>query len=323
MPPSRTLPTYPRPSWLRRFFDCPIFDWLLALFIALIATVAVVKPEPTFKTAINTALATMGVQYRTVQAQGFTMRFYESGMDNEKTVVLLHGLGGNALYTWMRLMPALAEKYHVLAPNLINAGIKKLDASTYTIEQEEQLVLTMLGELGVSKANFVGLSVGGWISLRIALDRPDMMDRLVLIAPAGVKEKFPTAEQMGINQGDPISKWYGKLFYTPPPIPFFVLDTQSEYATTIHPKLAELLHVIQSRSQSLDKQLPEVRNPTLIIWGQDDRVLPPEWGHFLAEEIPGARLDIFPRCGHAVVWDQGELLQRTVLDFFADSEQSN
>lgn len=292
-----------------------VLDWFLALLLAIIATVMVVRPEPAFRAAVNTWFAAIGIENRIIHAQGFTMRFYEAGKDNKHTVVLLHGLGGNAQYTWLGLMPELAEKYHVIAPKMIYAGLKKLPLSTYSLAQERELVRGLMKELQIRHADFVGLSVGGQLSLRIALDWPEVVQRLVLIAPAGVQGTFPTTVQLGIAEGDAISKWYAKLFYDPPPIPGFVLKMQNEFAITIHSKLSRLLELLQTNTEPIDDRLHKLRKPTLVIWGKDDKVLSPQQGHLIANRIPGAQLIFFPRCGHAVVWDQDKMLQRTVMHF--------
>lgn len=305
---------------LSRLLSCPIFDWLLAIVLAFAFALPAVGPEVMFKSFLNTFLGLHGVHYKTLKTQGFTIRFYEAGATKDRTVVLLHGLGGNALYTWMRLMPTLAKNYHVLAPNLINAGIEQLNASTYTLAQEEELVVTLLDDRRIHQVDLVGLSVGGWLGMRLALDYPQKINSMVLIAPAGIHSKFPSLDEMGITPGAPISLWYGKLFHSPPPIPGFVLDIQTKFAASLYPKVKAVLHSLRATAQPLDDRLAEVTCPTLIIWGQDDQILPPEWGNFMVKQLPSGRLVFLPSCGHASVWDQSTRLRQTVQDFLATTD---
>src|SRR5262249_51932465 len=149
----------------------------------------------------------------------FSLHLYEGGSDHPETVILLHGFGGNAQLTWMRLMPALARHYHVVAPDLLASSFLGLDPKTYSVDSEVALVRKMMAAMCLEHADFVGLSVGGWVSLILALDEPQKVDKLILVESAGLTTEIPEMARLTLTDRPTARRFFSLLFYHPPPLP--------------------------------------------------------------------------------------------------------
>ena len=150
--------------------------WITLILLVTFSTPFLINPLNSFRKTVTFGLNLLGVHERTLRVGNYRLHYFEGGENNPKTVILLHGFGGNAMLTWMQLLPALKKNYHVIAPDLLASNFLRLNPKTYSIDQEVALVLAMMETMGINQANFVGLSVGGWIGLILALEHPEKVD---------------------------------------------------------------------------------------------------------------------------------------------------
>lgn len=293
----------------------------IILVLALVALVGLVaaRPEASFREAARFYLKIRGIKTETMSLPPYKIRFYQGGKPDAPAVVLLHGLGGDGLTSWMRLMPDLAGSYRVLAVDMLYGNLKKMYVPGYKLASDEQMVLTLMRRLGIERAWFVGLSVGGWVALKTALDHPDKVNGLVLIASAGLEGSLPDLDQLDFNNATDVRRFYKRLFYSPPPIPGFALDMQTEKMHASFDNLSKLLEKLKRPELQLDQELGRIKKPCLILWGENDEIISPAMAETLAEKIPGAQLVLLPECGHAVVWDQGGRMGREIEKFLDET----
>lgn len=292
---------------------------LLLLLLGLAATPFLLNPLGSFHKTVVFLLKLGGVRERVVRTQRTQIHYWEGGVGKERTVLLLHGMGGNALMTWMRIMPALAKRYHVLAPDLLASNFLGLNPKTYSIDKEVALTLGLLDALKVQKTDIVGLSVGGWVALLIASEHPERVGKMILVESAGLTTKIPELAKLTLDDRAKARRFLRLLFYYPPPLPGFVLDQLVQVSQHIKPQYLAVFQgfVQNSKDRVLDGKLKDITQETLVIQGRNDTVIPLEVGQKLAAGLPNAELIILEKSGHAPVWDSPRQLKRDILEFLA------
>jgi pimeloyl-ACP methyl ester carboxylesterase len=220
-------------------------------------------------------------------------------------IVLLHGLGGDHT-VWNSVIPALSEHHQVLAPDLRGHGRSPSPAgSTYTFPEMEGDVLGMLDARHLARVHLVGLSAGGFLALRFALDHPERLSSLVVVSASShcdnhtkaVAERW--AEVYRTEGYDAyVLRLLKDLFY-----PDWV-EAHMEYADALRERLrqVDLTAPIQwglaVRTFDLRGRLGRLQPPTFVVHGVDDQVIDSAHARLLRVSIPGAELRLFPQTGH-------------------------
>ncbi|MDX1386256.1 MAG: alpha/beta fold hydrolase, partial [bacterium] len=267
-----------------------IFPLIFLLLVGIAITPFIINPLKSFRTSTTFLLNLFGVQERIVRHGKYRIHVYEGGQDQEQTVILLHGFGGNALLTWMQLMPFLVRDFHVVAPDLLASNFLALSPSRYSIDSEKKVVLAMMDGLGIQQADFVGLSVGGWVSLLIALEHPERVRRMVLVESAGITTEVPELAKLTLDDRDKAKRFMKMLFYWPPPLPDFVLDQLVKTSRRIKPRYEAVFagFIENSRDRVLDDHLGEILHPILMMHGRQDQVIPLAVGQKIHEGLPNS-----------------------------------
>lgn len=297
--------------------------WIPLLLLTPVAALLIylaINPIPNFRKTVNFLLQHVaGIEEKQARVGRRRVNYYEGGAEHPRTVLLLHGFGGTAQMTWMQLMPALAKRYHVIAPDMLASNFLRLNPNTYSVDAEVDLVLQLMESLNLEKVDFVGLSVGGWVSLIIALEHPEKVDKLVLIESAGLRTEIPELARLTLTDREKAKHFLKLLFYNPPPLPGFVLDQLVRGSTRIKAKYEAVFmgFVQNSKMRLLDNKVWQVKQPTLVIHGREDRVIPYEVGERLHQLIPASQMLTLEKSGHAPVWDQPRLLKNAILEFLA------
>jgi len=160
---------------------------LIALLVAAaLLVVAYLRPVAVLREAGELWLRLSGVHSRYARAGAFELRYLEAG--SGPPLVLVHGLGSNALQDWGRLVAPLARRYHVYAPDLPGFGrSERPKGADYSIPMQVEALRAFLAAVGVSRARVAGISMGGWIVARLAGEHPELVERLVVVASAGMR----------------------------------------------------------------------------------------------------------------------------------------
>jgi len=257
-------------------------------------------------------------------------------------VVLLHGGGAGATgaSNYSRNIDALAEHFRVIVPDMPGYG-----QSTKEIDHDDPFgdlaaaIRGLLDELGIDKAHLVGNSYGGAAALRLAMDRPDKVDRLILMGPGGVgtTRGLPTK---GLNQ---LLSYYRGEGPTREKIETFIRDflvydgaavpddlIELRYQASIQPDVVAnpplrrpsgptALRTLLRMDFTRDKRLAKVQAPTLVIWGAADKVNRPSGGRTLAATMPNCDLHLAAKTGHWVQWERPELFNSLAITFLGAS----
>ncbi len=273
------------------------------------------------------------VQKMTVESM--TIAYFDSRKGDE-TVVLIHGLSSNLSF-WRENISALSEKYRVIAVDLPGYGKSNKNSVPCTMAFYADFLNRFLDALRLKKVNMIGQSMGGQIAITFALTYPERLHRLVLAAPAGV-ETFDSTESALL-----------KNFYSVANVKaadanvirqnvvnnFSSWDTRFEWIVQ-HRTDIRLASDFEQWCGSVSRgiagmldgpvrsRLGEINVPTLILFGEDDRLIPNRFLHKgtttdIAEaagrEIPDARMTMIPKAGHLLMIEQPVLFNSAVIEF--------
>ena len=272
---------------------------------------------------------------RTVQIGNRQIHLTELGQG--PALLMLHGGGPGAsgLSNYSRNVEALARHFRVIVPDLPGYGrsTKGVDAA----DPFGDLAATMLGlldALDIPRAHVVGNSLGGACALRMALEAPDRVGRVVLMGPGGI----------GISRNPPTPGLKRLLGYYAGVGPTFeklraficedlVFDAsrigdevlRERFESSIDPEVVanpplrapEDLEAFKRLDFLLDPRLPALANPTLVLWGTEDRVNPPAGALALQKLMPCCDVTLFSRTGHWVQWERADEFNASVAAFLA------
>jgi pimeloyl-ACP methyl ester carboxylesterase len=257
------------------------------------------------------------VEKQDVEIDGMPIRYLAAG--EGPPVVLLHGAGDNAL-DWRWVMPTLAAGHRVYAPDLPGSPDSARPAADYSPAFFGRFFTAFLDALDIGQATLVGNSLGGLIALRLALSEPERAGALVLVNSAGlgraVNPAFTSANVPGLGEAalpfwrTPLGAYqraWGRtalLFAHPPEgVPREWLAEQTRLALTpgyLEAHLTVLRALVDPGGQRevLVDHLPSLKVPTLVVWGERDRVFPRSQAREAVTHLPGGSLSLIPDCGH-------------------------
>ena len=244
---------------------------------------------------------------------------------------LLHGSGpGVSGWTnWAKTMPAFADKWRVIVPDIAGFGYTELKEDVkYDIKLWVHHLIGIMDTLGIEKASFVGNSFGGALAVGLAVFAPERVDKLVLLGtPAGEFEQTPGLRGAWVyepsleNMRELMEKFpYDKSLITDAMVEerfkASVREGAQEALRKLLPKPAEE-GVTIVRGFPV-RALEKITAPTLVVHGREDAVVPPACGLLLAKSIPDADLHLFGRCGHWVQSEQSRRFIALVRDFLSE-----
>jgi pimeloyl-ACP methyl ester carboxylesterase len=234
-------------------------------------------------------------------------------------LILVHGITSNSA-TWDRVMPELAKRYTVLAPDLLGHGRSDKLRGDYSVGAHANTIRDLMDALGYERATFVGHSLGGGVALQFAYQYPTRVDRIALVAPGGFgREVSPLLRAASIpgsgallalaawrplvDAGTLLTHTLGQLgLHTNTDLE----EIARAYALLAHRDARKaFLHTLRSvidfegqRVTALDRMELTHKFPALIVWGDRDRIVPVRHGHEVHKLVPQSQLAVFEGAGH-------------------------
>ncbi|UPK66552.1 alpha/beta fold hydrolase (plasmid) [Rhodococcus pyridinivorans] len=273
---------------------------------------------------------------RTVTVDGKDIFVAETGQG--PAVLLLHGGGPGAsgVSNYSRNIDALAERFRVIVPDLPGYG-----RSTKGVDQSDPFgyladnIRGLLDRLDLDRAHLVGNSYGGACALRLALDSPDRVDKMVLMGPGGIgtTRALPTPGLQSLlsyytgdgPSRDKLDTFIRKyLVFDGTAIPDEAIDER--YRSSIDPDVVAspplrrpsgpaALRTLWRMDFTRDRRLRRLDTPTLVIWGADDKVNRPSGGPTLARIMPNCDLLLTANSGHWVQWERADFFNSVTTAF--------
>ena len=276
---------------------------------------------------LKSGLRRGGFAERELSDSTHKLHFWLKESGTKDPLIVLHGFGGDALWTWANNMPALAKDRPVLIPDMLWFGQSSSVAEPSLSAQVSALQLAVT-ELGWSKVDLIGVSYGGFVGLALSVQNPNLIDDLVLLdSPGGVfdEKQIPAMEKrLGVTElGDffvpespqELQSLIDLCFYNPrPPLPSFILEeTYNISFSRFHEEKRQLLTELPANREWFDNYNDNWPR-TLVLWGEHDPVFPVSLASDLATEM-SAELHIFKRASHAPNVEYPRKFERKVLAF--------
>jgi pimeloyl-ACP methyl ester carboxylesterase len=242
-----------------------------------------------------------GVKSEYVEAGGYRLHYFEASPPEGggTPLVLVHGLGARG-ENWAAMIPALAAKgFHVYVPDLLGYGRSPQPDVDYSISLEEQIVAAFMQAVHVPRADVGGWSMGGWIAMKLAVDHPEMVDRLAIYDSAGVY--FPASWEPDLFTPSDVAgvkKLYGMLSPRPFKLPDFATEAAVRKLQQNAWVIRRSMSAMTSGKDLLDFRLYKISQPMLIVWGAQDKLIPLSVGESIHQSVPQSVLDIVDGCGH-------------------------
>jgi len=267
---------------------------------------------------------------------GMEIAYMDVGSGNE-TILFIHGLGSYAP-AWKKNIEELKSSYRCIAIDLPGYGRSSKGAYEGSMSFFSKSVVAFMDSLGLKEVVLTGHSMGGQISIVTALSHPDRVSKLILVAPAGIetfsegeKEWFRdaiTAKGVMLTPLDAIESNLGQNFYKMPDDAFFMV--QDRYAMTgAGEEYLWYCYIIPKSIQGMVNQpvirdLPKITQPTLIVMGAADQLIPNRYLHGgstkkIAEKggelIPDSRVEVIKKAGHFVMFEKADEVNTLIVNF--------
>jgi pimeloyl-ACP methyl ester carboxylesterase len=257
----------------------------------------------------------MGAREISIHDQRVTYRTAGSG----PVLLLIHGMAGSAA-TWRQVMPRLAERFTVVAPDLLGHGRSDKPRGDYSLGAFACTLRDLLVALGHERATVVGQSLGGGVALQFSYQYPERTERLVLVGSGGLgREVNPILRLLALPGAEAVLKLAcaapvrsaiesagssaARVGFQPAPV---VAELWRSYASlgdaaTRHAFFRTLRAVVDPSGQAVsasNRLHLAAQVPTLIVWGDSDPIIPVEHAFAAHESMPGSHLEIFEGVGH-------------------------
>ena len=253
---------------------------------------------------------------------------YQANQSAEKTVILVHGLNGEALRDWQYQIPALAENYHVLTFDLPGFGDSGKEVADYSPREYAKFINFIAERYAHGKTILVGHSMGGAISIRYSEMYSENIEKLVLVDVAGVLHRMAYSRELmkgwlksKVSDDSSVLSFadkfanniLGKVEPVIGPLSRFMDDyvIQNDYldmgSSTI--SAVSLVH------EDLTDALSSLKMPTTIIWGEKDSIAPLRTAKVLKKYLPQADLNVIKNAAHVPMIDEPEKFNKLLLTF--------
>ncbi len=249
-----------------------------------------------------------------------------------KPVILLHGSGAGvtAWANWRNAIPMLSQFRRVLAPDLVGFGYTEspADYEFKHLDTWVDQIIRFMDALDIEKADFIGNSFGGSLSLRLAVEHPNRIGRIVLMGSGG--QPFEVSDELAKLWGykpsmSAMKEILGIMAFDQT----IATDELAElrYNATMRPGFQERFERVFPKPYQRwadaqvvsDSDLEALNNDVLIVHGRDDRVVPVQISENLFKKIKNAQLHLFGNCGHWTQLEQTQRFNSLVLQFLQES----
>lgn len=249
---------------------------------------------------------------------GVRLRYAEQGDPAAHPVILLHGVTDSS-FSFSQVMPGLAADYHVYALDQRGHGDSdRPEDQGYTWTDFAADVIAFMDAMGIERATLVGHSMGSLVAQQVAITAPERVERLVLVASATTVRNEGVLEfQRAVDTlDDPVPEEFAREF---------------QVSTIYQPLSEDFLDRVVAESLKLPARVwraamagmlaadpvsyGDIRHPTLILWGDQDAILPRSEQDLLVSKLANASLKVYPETGHALHWERPEQFVQDLKKF--------
>ena len=258
----------------------------------------------------------MGFELQHVQIHGHDLGFRMAG--EGPAILMIHGIAGSS-GAWREVMPALAQQYTVIAPDLLGHGQSAKPTGDYSLGACANVLRDLLGVVGIPRATVVGQSFGGGVAMQFCYQNPEWCERLVLVDSGGLGREVSWLLRFMTLPG---AEYLMPIIFPP-----FVRARGDELSRLLYsrgirmPRVGEMWRSYASLTDGANRQsfIRTIRSvidpggqtvsamdrlyltqqvPTLIVWGEHDSIIPVSHAHDAHAAMPNSRLEIVAGAGH-------------------------
>ncbi|HQU91685.1 MAG TPA: alpha/beta hydrolase [Pyrinomonadaceae bacterium] len=272
-----------------------------------------------------------------VSVDGARLHFQEFGNAGDPPIVLIHGYTAST-YVWRSVAPMLADAgFHVVALDLIGFGFsEKPRWFDYSIDSQARMVSRFMDRIGIGRAVVVGSSYGGAVASTLALDYSERVEKLVLVDAVANDNlrQHPILKICSVpGVGEALTPFLAdtkafhrhRMYQTLSPANHGLISQERVEAIVRPLAAADAHHSLLATSRNwhanritYDAHL--INQPTLIIWGEDDKVIPITDAYTLHDRILHSRLVMLKHCGHVPMEEKSDLFAELVVEFCRDQK---
>jgi pimeloyl-ACP methyl ester carboxylesterase len=254
-------------------------------------------------------------------------------------ILFVHGLGAS-WQSWLEQMPEFAASHRVVAMDLPGFGYSELPSEDISIEYYARWTATFMDVLGIESAAVVGNSMGGFVSAELAIKFPERVQRLVFVSAAIFWQNRRRAQPLVqlarmsdavvaralVRATDDIATRrrlrYAALASAGFRYPQYVSDELAHEMVRSARRTDGFLPALQALAgYDLEKELPKISCPTLIVWGANDQLVSVKDAERLEDLIPDSRREVFERTGHVAMLERPERFNRLLREFLAEERE--
>jgi abhydrolase domain-containing protein 6 len=283
---------------------------LIALTLILASTGATLYLSPTALLASvqYTERQLAGLNLKQVQVDEFNLTYYEGGPTDAPSILMIHGFGADK-DNWLRFAKPLTSAYHVIALDLPGFGDSSKPDASYDVGSQTERLAAFSKKLGLHKLHLIGNSMGGHIAALYAARYPEQVLSVALLDNAGItspnkSEMFQRIERgeanpLLVNNAADFSSMLSFVFVKQPLIPDALKQHFAEQAIANQPLNEKIFAQLRERYIPLEPELGKIQAPTLVLWGDKDRILDISSIAVMQPLLKHPTVVIMKDCGHA------------------------
>ncbi|HBX56150.1 alpha/beta fold hydrolase [Pseudomonas sp. UBA2684] len=237
-----------------------------------------------------------------------SIHYYEGGPSSGETLLMVHGFGANK-DNWLRFARHFTARYHVIALDLPGFGDSSKPQASYDVGTQTERLAAFTAALKIKRLHLIGNSMGGHITALYAARYPQQVASLALFDNGGIdaprKSEFITRLERGdanplvVKAPEDFERLLEFVFVEPPPLPRGVKHYLAEQAIANSAHYQQVFEHLVERYIPLEPELPKIQAPTLLLWGEHDRVLDVSSIEVMQALLKQPSVVIMQDCGHA------------------------
>jgi pimeloyl-ACP methyl ester carboxylesterase len=297
---------------------------LIAILVIIVALVACYYafPEKVASYMINAARSKAGLTKKEIKIDDHNIVYLEGGKG--PTILLLHGYTGSK-DNWLMFAPYLTKDYHVVIPDIPGYGESSMiEKDSYNISNQMQRLHKFVQAIELKKFHIAGNSMGGGYAGAYAVRYPDEIISLGLFDAGGVmfsgNSVVKTIKEEGenpflIRDSNEMQRMIAILYVNPPSLPYPIKKVMTQTAIANRQFYEKEAKEVFPGLYSLEKYLPKIKAPTLILWGDQDKVVDISSVPIFEKGLKNHKTVIIRDCGHAPMMEKPQETATQYLDF--------